>query len=376
MSNINNTDFFTGIFMNSGKGVNDLGNYEGCKATPGLKHATIRITDLTTINLYVGLCIPSDCTTADTAVVAEGMTAVVADSGLVVEINFTDPEDTTIPTYLIAGSLLTALFLCVIAVGTVVQYTALLNKPEHGSKIDNPEVTKTQLGKFFLSFAIYRNIKKIFYTPQAKPNDHLTILNGIRFMSILWVIMGHAFVSIFLYPASNLSELASFVNPWWFEVISAGVFAVDVFFFLSAFLGAYLLISKPFDKSVGGFLVVYFHRIFRLLPPILLLTCIFLIFYKELGDGPIWGTTAQTSIDLCVDQWWYNALFVNNVLPASQPSGCFAWLWYVANDMQFFLILPFQVMAFKKHRYIGYATTLVILGGNIFCVFLISGINE
>ena len=368
--------YFTNIVLNTGKGINDLGNYDGCNAAEGLKHAVVRITDFQVTNIYLGVCIPDTCTSLETAMAEQAMTELVADSGLSVEISFEGSEGVTPKGPIIASCIFLALFIGILAFAIVVQYTYILNHTKYGNRKDNPVETKNRLGKFFLSFSVIRNIEKIFYTPKPKPNDYLTILNGIRFLSICWVVLGHSFLSIFMYPSTNISEIGDFVSPWWFEVIPSGVFAVDVFFFLSAFLGTYLLIPKPFDKSIVGFLVVYFHRIFRLLPPIVLMTCVFIAFYRYLGDGPIWLGISEGSIQNCKDQWWYNFLFINNVLPSSQPSACFGWLWYLANDFQFFLILPFQIMAYKRHRYLGYASCYVLLGFSIFTTYTISAIND
>ncbi|XP_062602916.1 nose resistant to fluoxetine protein 6-like [Saccostrea cucullata] len=44
-------------------------------------------------------------------------------------------------------------------------------------------------GKILLSFSIYTNAKKILNTSQ--PKGSLTAVNGIRFLSMSWVILGH-----------------------------------------------------------------------------------------------------------------------------------------------------------------------------------------
>ena len=46
-------------------------------------------------------------------------------------------------------------------------------------------------GKLLLSFPIYTNAKKILNTNQ--PAGTLTAVNGIRFVSMTWVILGHTY---------------------------------------------------------------------------------------------------------------------------------------------------------------------------------------
>jgi hypothetical protein len=47
------------------------------------------------------------------------------------------------------------------------------------------------LGKLLLSFSVYTNAPKILNTSQ--PKGTLTCVNGIRFLSMTWVILGHTY---------------------------------------------------------------------------------------------------------------------------------------------------------------------------------------
>ena len=49
------------------------------------------------------------------------------------------------------------------------------------------------LGRVLLSFSVYSNSSKILNTNQ--PSGTLTAVNGIRFISMTWVILGHSFQS-------------------------------------------------------------------------------------------------------------------------------------------------------------------------------------
>lgn len=46
-------------------------------------------------------------------------------------------------------------------------------------------------GQLLLSFSVYTNGSKILNTNQ--PGGSLTAINGIRFISMTWVILGHAY---------------------------------------------------------------------------------------------------------------------------------------------------------------------------------------
>lgn len=88
-------------------------------------------------------------------------------------------------------------------------------------------------------------------------------------------------------------------------------YAIDVFFFLSGFLAAYILLKKMYPQ--GGrinVLLVYFHRYFRLIPSVLGIMLVSVFLFARLGDGPMWNTTTYEVVANCDKYWWVNLLFV------------------------------------------------------------------
>jgi peptidoglycan/LPS O-acetylase OafA/YrhL len=70
-------------------------------------------------------------------------------------------------------------------------------------------------------------------------------------------------------------------------LIDAGLFAVDIFFFLGGFLVSYTDIKKISDwKSC---LKAILNRAFRLWPAYIYSILFFYAFYLHLGEGPFWG---------------------------------------------------------------------------------------
>ncbi|GBN43894.1 hypothetical protein AVEN_269142-1, partial [Araneus ventricosus] len=56
-----------------------------------------------------------------------------------------------------------------------------------------------------------------------------------------------------------------------------------------------------------------------------------------LGSGPLWPD--YDVIPSCKDNWWWNMLYINN-FQALFFDQCMEWSWYLANDMQFYVISP------------------------------------
>lgn len=142
---------------------------------------------------------------------------------------------------------------------------------------------------------------------------NLKVINGIRVLSICWVVVGHAFMNSAGAPLTNLLSVMQLFHKWYFTLVPGGFFAVDVFFYLSGFLTFYLLTAKMYPK--GGcvnFPLVYFHRWFRLFTPALfcILMCVFL--FKYLGDGPMYNRSWDMG---CSKTWWSSLIFINNLYP-------------------------------------------------------------
>lgn len=161
----------------------------------------------------------------------------------------------------------------------------------------------------------------MFEYSKTKENDHLSILNGIRVLSLLYVMLGHGYSALLFSPIYNFKQLDLLLHPWLFYIVPGGFFSVDTFFFMSAFLGAYLMLEKFYSKKSMNFGLIYFHRFYRLVIPIGLVIALYLTCYIFLGDGPIWYQSIQPGIEGCKEQWWYALLFVSNMFPWNHANG-------------------------------------------------------
>ena len=121
--------------------------------------------------------------------------------------------------------------------------------------------------KFFLNFGLYLNTKRFFNTDPPK-GDHLSCLDGIRFLSISWVMMGHIFsTELDTFPISNILPFYTIFKRYEFQGVNNAVVSVDTFFLMSGCLVAYLML-KELDKSKGhiNFPMMYLHRYLRYVP--------------------------------------------------------------------------------------------------------------
>ena len=86
--------------------------------------------------------------------------------------------------------------------------------------------------KILLSFSLYTNLKAIMSTNQHS-GDTLTCLNGMRFISMTWVVLGHNFSFVFGANVNGFVDFASFYDGSLgiaFEALVNAVPSVDTFF--------------------------------------------------------------------------------------------------------------------------------------------------
>ncbi|CAL1277755.1 unnamed protein product [Larinioides sclopetarius] len=202
---------------------------------------------------------------------------------------------------------------------------------------------------FFNCFCIFTNGEKIFNTASAE--GQLPCLHGIRFLSMTWVIVCHGYMSVATAVRNPLDSI-DYVDNWSFQIIMNGFFSVDSFFVLSGFLVGYLYFQQA-AKTDGKipWLYFYIHRYIRLTPVYMIVLAFFATVSPFLGSGPLWPD--YTFIQACKDSWWWNLLYINNF--QNQADECMGWAWYLANDMQFYIISPLFLIALYRWPKIGYS---------------------
>eukprot|EP00058_Branchiostoma_floridae_P023935 XP_002609425.1 hypothetical protein BRAFLDRAFT_124632 [Branchiostoma floridae] len=190
-------------------------------------------------------------------------------------------------------------------------------------------------GRVLLCFSLYTNIGKLLSTKQAPGS--IKCLHGIRFISMTWVILGHTYI-FGIQQFENLLEAFETVQTFTFQAIMNATVSVDTFFFLSGLLMSYLLLKQIGKRKENGksvpYGMLYFHRYWRLTPTYMFVLMLYMWVLPYMFSGPFWPPAPLDPY--CGENWWTNLLYVNNVV--NDDRMCMGWTWYLANDMQFFVI--------------------------------------
>ncbi|XP_033118071.1 nose resistant to fluoxetine protein 6-like [Anneissia japonica] len=221
--------------------------------------------------------------------------------------------------------------------------------------------------QFLLCFSLLNNGSKILKAKQGEIS--LGALNGFRVLSLWWVILGHSYgfgVALLANPTKIVDVLSRFT----FQAVGNATFSVDSFFFLSGLLVTYLTLNYLRNNNGKlNWVMFYVHRYLRLTPVYMLVIFIFTTLTPYFATGPLYSYIfdpnpapgVDTQITLCQDYWWTNLLYINNLYPQPIQKQCLDWGWYLANDMQFFIISPFIIYLLYHYFFAGIAAWCILL---------------
>ena len=201
---------------------------------------------------------------------------------------------------------------------------------------------KNALGTALMAFSPWRNFTKLFVIRKFGPTrftnreenkfeKHMQLLDGVRVICLFWIILGNTYIYATMTATQNPFIADEYFKQPLFTIVIGANTAVDIFFFLSAFLGAFSFLRIK-RTSCGLFLKAYGHRLFRVLPvyAFVLMLGYYLVYLP--GDGVVWSLYRNAWAD-CGTWWWTNLLFINNLYPLHLGNTCMPWTWYLASDM-------------------------------------------
>ena len=172
------------------------------------------------------------------------------------------------------------------------------------------------------------------------PSTRLRSLDGIRALSILWMIGFHVVWLAQWYLEQDDRTLlldSSLLVPLW-----NGHLGVDVFFVMSGFLIARILMHEFDSQGSVSFGRFYLRRALRLLPAYYLV--LFLTYFVR-PNG--------------FESVWANLLYVNNFVPFKQ--AYMQWTWSLAIEEQFYIVFPAFLLLLYRMRHYAIPAFLLLL---------------
>ncbi|XP_071482122.1 O-acyltransferase like protein-like [Diadema antillarum] len=230
---------------------------------------------------------------------------------------------------------------------------------EEPQKETRSTTTLEKLDGVLMAFSAVNNCRKILSA--KKTPSTMAVLNGLRVISMFWIILGHSvqFMQWKLEnPTESLKKAQSFSA---LAIVNADV-SVDTFFVMSGFLVTFLTL-KALTKTNGkvNWGMFYLHRYLRLTPVYMVAMGIWAALVVHFGTG-IGKTAFFTGIRYtCNSLWWTHLFYVNNFYPFQETLtiSCMSWAWYLACDMQFYLLSPLFITLLYKRSRLGICSLIV-----------------
>ncbi|XP_063745918.1 O-acyltransferase like protein [Eleginops maclovinus] len=217
------------------------------------------------------------------------------------------------------------------------------------------------------AFSIQNTSQGVLSTSSSLPGGGYSSLNGIRVLSLLWIICGHSAQFPVINNLDNYKNWRTTVesNPLHVLTISGPVFlAVDTFLLLGGLLSARTLlgsINKADDNLSPSLVANYLlRRIKRIQPLHMFVMCLTIGLISLIQWGPYWFPFIDTLMD-CKTYWWANLLLISNLLPVHEI--CIPWSWYLSLDFQCYATTPLLVYFYRLNRgvFIAVAGSLLLM---------------
>ena len=366
-----------------------------------------------TAQITMGICYPSVCTAEEFAMVlsqgiptsngyVDGNCDVVAGATMIL---YDKDSDRSISCPVVVnidvGTKLTVI-VCIILVGLVIVGSSLdcalgIHSDQddryhcHGNKtqfedqnsnsIDNIQLatlddTQDDCSvptRILLSFSLIKNASNLF-TVNSKTSNTIKAISGIRVISMFWIIANHTWQAINAYSelVENKVVFSSKVKEFNFQPIINVTFSVETFLLLGGLLVAYTMFKDL--ETHGKFRIFYFyvHRFFRIAPLYYLFIFLAIKVLPKMGSGPIYKWRLL-SYETCQHYWWTNIFFINNFIPVL---SCLGHTWYMAIDMQFFIISPIFIILLHNRRSLAVFLITAVIVGSVVVVGAIAFINK
>ncbi|XP_016995112.2 nose resistant to fluoxetine protein 6 [Drosophila takahashii] len=221
-----------------------------------------------------------------------------------------------------------------------------------------PEQDKIpHLIKAFSARATSRNL---FTLADIKKSPNVIhCLNGMRCISLIWVILGHEYIISLKAPAINRGDNLRWMQQAFTSFILYAPFSVDTFFFISGLLLVAIGL-RALEKTQGKLNVplMYLHRYLRLTPIVAVAMLVYLKLLPLFADGPMYDSTGFFDYSTCESTWYLTLLYVQNY---ATNDMCLPHTWYLAVDMQLYLFSPILLIVLYKWGKKGAAGVLLLM---------------
>ncbi|CAB3368809.1 Hypothetical predicted protein [Cloeon dipterum] len=200
--------------------------------------------------------------------------------------------------------------------------------------------------RVLLAFSAQKNLTELFYIPDDLPSGILPCLNGIRVLSLCWVLLGHRYHVQTDMANINALQIPKVANVPINMIMLNAYLSVETFFLLSGLLVAYTNCIRANKGQSFNLIQYYVNRYVRLTVPLALLVYFLATMSDKVVRGPLMDLYIDSDAQVCRDNWWATLLYVNNYV--NNLAVCGGQTWYLTVDMQLALLAPIIIFPLIK----------------------------
>lgn len=222
--------------------------------------------------------------------------------------------------------------------------------------LTHPEAAPDALMK---AFSIPKNARALFAT---KAHGQMGSVNGIKFLSMAWVMLFHKYCVMVETPNVNSDVVLEGLKYDWTQmpISNGGSMAVNSFFVVGGLLLTHGFIRDRVAGRPFSLFKFYIYRYIRLTPVYAVTVGIYATILYHFGNGPLWNPVMAMHRENCRHHWWRNLLYINNYQPVTSEL-CVVQTWYLAADMQLYWLSPLLLWPLWRWPRAGKGLLLVLL---------------
>ncbi|XP_075981544.1 nose resistant to fluoxetine protein 6-like [Anticarsia gemmatalis] len=205
--------------------------------------------------------------------------------------------------------------------------------------------------RLLLCFSIQYNWRKLTALASRGRDPRLIRLrafHGIRVINATLVILAHCLVCS-LILIDNPEFIEETYQQWPYHIILNGNLIMQTFLILSAFLLVYLSLIDQEKRPVSWSLLPKYvlFRWLRLTPVYVVMLALTATWLGHISSGPLWNQFVEREMLDCRQHWWQHILYINTFF---NDSECFVQSWYLATDMQLYILAVVVYLACRTTR--------------------------
>uniref|UniRef100_A0A6P7GPX5 Nose resistant to fluoxetine protein 6-like isoform X2 n=1 Tax=Diabrotica virgifera virgifera TaxID=50390 RepID=A0A6P7GPX5_DIAVI len=225
--------------------------------------------------------------------------------------------------------------------------------------------------KIIAAFSIPKNWHRLKAPNKNEDAEKLRSINGIRFYTMICVILAHTIMVTFAGPVANTRYTEQLTDNTLNMFLANGNYAVQTFFLISGWLLSYHFFDMMKDHKVFHLKNVFLgiiNRYVRLTPTLVAVIAIQSSWLVHVGQGPSWDNIVGEEYKNCRQNWWTNILYINNYVNKNNMFHTTLWWIFTLGTCNFVVLIAAQMYS-PSYKSSAVASAFYwALGKNVFAI--------